>query len=285
MKAEYNPHPPFAVFLALPLAAMPFEQAYQVHRVLQIILLAVSWVWACRLAGIHHPIVVAVGAAALGLWPPVWGGLDWGQPVGVLALASTAIWHLVDGRRPALAGAALTISCLVRPLLAGYGTAAGGWRWRAAAEAAGSVLGGTIASFILVGITPWEWYQRASLAGAFAATGGSLPASCTCRWRRALSGSSRGSARLRFGPGAACRLARPRPSESREEYSSIRWRGSITTWCCCRSRSGPHTSPAAGDSGSRSRPSPHILLCGSFRPTRASPVRPRGWWSRVGCVF
>jgi len=175
MKAEFNPHPPFAVFLAAPVAGLPFDRAYQVHRLLQIVLLAGSWVWACRLAGVRNPVVGVAGAAALSLWPPVWGGLDWGQPTGMLALLSVALWHLADGRRPALAGGILVISCLVRPFFAGYATPAGAWRWRDVAEAAGAVLGGILASFVAAGITPWEWYRRASRAGEFAGTGGSLP--------------------------------------------------------------------------------------------------------------
>jgi Glycosyltransferase family 87 len=175
MKAEYNPHPPVAVFLAAPVAGLPFDRAYQVHRVLQIILLAGSWVWACQLAGIRNSVVIVAGAAALGLWPPVWGGLDWGQPTGMLALLSVALWHLADGRQPALAGGVLVISCLVRPFFAGYAAAAGGWRWRDVAEAVSVALGVVLASFFVVNITPWEWYRRASVAGEFAATGGSLP--------------------------------------------------------------------------------------------------------------
>ena len=136
MKAEYNPHPPVAVLLTVPIAGLPFDQAYQVHRILQIVLLAVSWVWACRLAGIRSLIVFVVGAAGLSLWPPVWGGLDWGQPVGLLALLSVALWHLADGRRPITAGAVLALSCLVRPLFAGFASAAGGWTRRAVIVAA-----------------------------------------------------------------------------------------------------------------------------------------------------
>jgi len=94
----------------------------------------------------------------------------------MLALLSAVVWHLADGRRPALAGGMLVISCLVRPLFAGYASAAGRWRWRDVAEAVVSVLGGIFASFFLAGITPWEWYRRASRAGEFAGTGGSLPA-------------------------------------------------------------------------------------------------------------
>ena len=174
MKAEYNPHPPVAVFLAVPVARLPFDQACQVHPILQIILLAGSWVWAWRLAGIRNTVFIVAGAAALSLWPPVWGGLDWGQPTGMLALLSVALWHLAEGRRPALAGGVLVISCLVRPLFAGYATPAGGWRWRDVAKSAGAMLGGVFASFFVVGITPWEWYRRASRAGEFATTGGSL---------------------------------------------------------------------------------------------------------------
>src|SRR6188508_866807 len=56
MKAEFNPHPPFAVFLVAPVAGLPFDQADQAHRIMQILLLAGGWVWACRLTGIRNPV-------------------------------------------------------------------------------------------------------------------------------------------------------------------------------------------------------------------------------------
>lgn len=178
MKADYNPHPPVAVLLTIPVACLPFDEAYRVFRVIQIVLLAVAWVWACRSARVQRPIATVGGGLALGLWPPVWGGLDWGQPVGLMGLLAVALWHLASTQKPATASAMLALSALVRPLFGGMVAAAGGWSVRALAIAVVSAVGVTGVSFLLVGVTPWEWYDRAWRAGQFADAGGSIPAAC-----------------------------------------------------------------------------------------------------------
>src|SRR5262245_40185612 len=116
MKAEYNPHPPAALILTLPLAGLSFEHAYRVFRAVQVLGLAAAWVWACRRNGAGSSATIVVGGAALGLWPPVWGGLDWGQPVGVLALLAVALWELAGTRqtgaaRAGAAGMVFALSC------------------------------------------------------------------------------------------------------------------------------------------------------------------------------
>lgn len=175
MKAEYNPHPPMSVLLATPVAWLPFEPAYLIVRIVQIVLLAVAWVWASSLVGIRSVPWSIGGGIVLGAWPPVWGGLDWGQPTGLIALLSVALFHLVGRPRPVACGALLTVACLVRPFYAAVAAAAGAWKPRDIAIAAASAIAVAAGSFLLVGVTPWEWLRRASTANAFATTGESLP--------------------------------------------------------------------------------------------------------------
>src|SRR5262245_23506589 len=115
MKAERNPHPPMSVLLATPVAWLPFERAYPVVRVIQIVLLAIGWVWGSSIAGVRSLPWSVVGGLVLGVWPPVWGGLDWGQPTGLIALLSVSLFYLAGTRRPATCGVLLAIACLVRP--------------------------------------------------------------------------------------------------------------------------------------------------------------------------
>ena len=160
MKAEHNPHPPVAVLLTLPVAGLSFERAYLVTRIIQIVFLAVAWVWACWLAGLrglHWPVA---GGLALGLWPPVWGGLDWGQPIGLIAVLSVSLFHVAGTRRPVFGGLLMATACLVRPFFAAVAAAAGGWKARHIAVAGVVMIALAAGSFILVGVPPWEWFRR-----------------------------------------------------------------------------------------------------------------------------
>ena len=176
MKAEHNPHPPVAVLLTLPVAGLSFERAYLVTSIIQIVFLAVAWVWACWLAGLrglHWPVA---GGLALGLWPPVWGGLDWGQPIGLIAVLSVGLFHVAGTCRPVSGGLLMATACLVRPFFAAVAAAAGGWKARHIGVAGVVMIALAAGSFILVGVPPWEWFRRASPAGSFAGVGGSLSA-------------------------------------------------------------------------------------------------------------
>ncbi|HKA07062.1 MAG TPA: hypothetical protein VKD71_07370 [Gemmataceae bacterium] len=200
MKSEYNPHPPIAVLLSVPIAWLPFDEAYRVHCVIQVVLLGVAWVFCCRLAGIRSPALSVAGGTLLGLWPPVWGGLDWGQPVGVLAILAVALWTLVPAEpdapsegdaasvkaaSPSLGalgsaetafGLLLVIGCLVRPLFAGFAATAGRWTVPRLTAVAVPAVGIFLGSFLIVGVTPWDWYVQATQVRGFTAAGSSIPA-------------------------------------------------------------------------------------------------------------
>jgi hypothetical protein len=171
-----NPHPPVAVLLTLPYAGMDFETALKWVWWTQVAALALTWAlcfemfrprvpgWAWGLAG-----------GAFGLWAPVWEGMAWGQPVGLLALGTLAIWGLARAERPFAFGLVLAAVTLVRPFVAIQIVLACGWSFRQQGKAAAGLLVGGILPFALLGITPWEWYRLASDAGGYVAGGGTIP--------------------------------------------------------------------------------------------------------------
>jgi hypothetical protein len=175
MRAEYNPHPPLCILLTAPLTSLSFDNAFLVCRMIQILLLAIAWVWGSSLAGVRSLAWSMVGGLVLGVWPPVWGGLDWGQPTGLIAFLSVGLFHLAGTRRPAASGALLAVACSVRPFYAGVAGAAGGWKARDIAVAALAFVAVAAGLFLAVGISPWEWFRRASTANTFASAGESLP--------------------------------------------------------------------------------------------------------------
>jgi hypothetical protein len=94
----------------------------------------------------------------------------------LLGILSVGQFHLAGARRPAIAGMMFGIACLVRPFFAGVAAVAGGWRMRDIVVAAVSTVGVVAALFLVAGVTPWEWYQRAAQASRFASMGGSITA-------------------------------------------------------------------------------------------------------------
>ncbi|HYH66379.1 MAG TPA: hypothetical protein VD866_16925, partial [Urbifossiella sp.] len=82
---RHNPHPPGAVLLTVPFAGADFGAALDRVRLAQLAALAVAWALCFRLAAPPLPgWTWALVGGGFGLWAPVWQGLDWGQPVGVL---------------------------------------------------------------------------------------------------------------------------------------------------------------------------------------------------------
>lgn len=175
MKPANNPHPPMCILLAAPLTSLSFDNAFLVSRTIQVLLLAIAWVWSTSLAGVRSLASSIAGGLVLGLWPPVWGGLDWGQPTGLIAFLSVGLFHLLGTRRPATSGVLLAVGCLVRPFYAGVTGAAGAWNARDIVVAVLAFLAVVSGLFLAVGISPWEWFRRASTANTIASAGESLP--------------------------------------------------------------------------------------------------------------
>jgi Glycosyltransferase family 87 len=171
-----NPHPPLSIVLAATVAWLPFETALHIYQVFQVLGLAAAWHWACRTFARGGWLAAAVGGL-LGLWSPIWQGLDWGQPVGVIALFTALLWHLA--RRDVswcACGAALALACTLRPFF--LIVAAVGMKWpvrRVLVEAAAAGLTAAIV-FAGVGVSPLAWLQSAEQVGTtFAGQAGSIP--------------------------------------------------------------------------------------------------------------
>ncbi|MFO0800140.1 MAG: glycosyltransferase family 87 protein [Gemmataceae bacterium] len=172
----HNPHPPGAILLTLPFAADEFGTALVRVRLMQLAALAAAWAVCFRLAAPPLPgWAWALVGGGFGLWAPVWQGLDWGQPVGVLALAAAGIWALGRAGRPLAFGLVLGLACTVRPFFALNCVVAMKWTRREQLTTFAGALVGGLVPFALVGTLPWEWYRTASAAGAYAAECGSLP--------------------------------------------------------------------------------------------------------------
>lgn len=173
---RHNPHPPGAVLLTVPFARLDFEDALRAVRTAQLAALALAWAVGYRLFA--PPVSWWKWAAAgglFGLWTPVWQGLDWGQPVGFLALAVAGIWTLGRAERPGWFGLALGLACTVRPFVALLAVVAAGWPRNQAAVALFAALVGGLLPFALTGTSPWEWLGLATAAGAYVEGCGSLP--------------------------------------------------------------------------------------------------------------
>ena len=105
----------------------------------------------------------------------MWQGLDWGQSIGLLALAVAGCWALARDDRPVLFGLLLGFACTVRPFPAILAVVAAGWPVRHQVKAGAGALAGGLVPFAVCGIAPWEWYRLASDAGSYVGECGSLP--------------------------------------------------------------------------------------------------------------
>jgi hypothetical protein len=173
---RYNPHPPGAIIVTAPFVRADFGTALAWVRAAQLLAVALTWALAYRL--FRPPVTWWLWAALgglFGLWTPLWQGLDWGQPVGVPALAVVVLWGLARADRSFWFGLALGLACTVRPFTAMLVVLAAGWpRGRVAVTALATLLGGLI-PFLLTDIWPWEWYRLASDARSYVEECGSLP--------------------------------------------------------------------------------------------------------------
>jgi hypothetical protein len=173
---RYNPHPPGAILLTAPYARADFKPALLWHRATQLLAVALTWVIAFHL--FRPPVSMwlwAVLGGLFGLWTPLWQGLDWGQPVGLLALAVGGVWALARLDRPAWFGFVLGFACTLRPFVAILAVLAVGWPRRRILIAGVATLIGGLLPFLLTGIWPWEWYRLASDAKSYVERCGSLP--------------------------------------------------------------------------------------------------------------
>src|SRR5262245_28753775 len=123
-----NPHPPVAVLLTVPYVGAEFETALAWVRWTQLAALGLTWALCYRM---FRPQVAwwqwAVAGGLFGLWAPVWQGLAWGQPVGLLALATVGLWALARAERPFAFGLLLGCATLLRPFLALHVVLICGW--------------------------------------------------------------------------------------------------------------------------------------------------------------
>jgi hypothetical protein len=171
-----NPHPPVAVLLTAPYALSDFETALAAVRWTQLAALALTWALCFEMFRPPVPgLVWALLGGAFGLWAPVWQGLAWGQPVGLLALGTVGIWALARSEKPFAFGLALSAVTLVRPFTAIHVVLLCGWNARQQARAIAGLAVGGLVPFALLGITPWDWYRLASDAGGYVSGCGSLP--------------------------------------------------------------------------------------------------------------
>src|SRR5438874_6629352 len=125
-------NPPPLVWLATPLALLPFGVAIVIWTGLVLGALALAWY---LLAPGGRLVKAAHAAVWLGLFPVAFGVMV-GQPVALVAAAVALCWWLAERDRPALAGLALSLIAfkpqiaLLVPLsmiVAGHGRVFGAW--------------------------------------------------------------------------------------------------------------------------------------------------------------
>jgi hypothetical protein len=172
----HNPHPPLAVVLAVPFAPFPFPTAFLAYQVVQVLCLATAWTLACRAFARGGWLAASLGGL-VGMWSPVWQGLDWGQPVGFVALTTVALWLAARGEpRPGIAGGLLALACCLRPFYAIVLAVAVRWplrRWLIEGLVAVAV---AAALFAVVRLSPVSWVRTGSAVGeTFADQCGSIP--------------------------------------------------------------------------------------------------------------
>jgi hypothetical protein len=173
---QSNPHPPVAILFTVPYAFADYDKALAWLRWTQITAIALTWALCYRMFQPPVPAVAwSVAGGAFGLWAPVWEGLAWGQPVGLLALLTVSIWALARAEKPLAFGLVLGIATLVRPFVAIHIILACRWSVRQQGRMMAGLLGGGLIPFALLGTWPWNWYHSASVAGGYVAECGSLP--------------------------------------------------------------------------------------------------------------
>lgn len=176
VKVRTNPHPPVAVLLTVPYARLDFPTALEAVRWTQLVALSLVWAWCFELFRPPVPgFAWSLAGGLFGLWVPVWQGLAWAQPIGLLALGTLGLWVLGRSKKCFAFGLLLALVTLVRPFVAIHIVQAVAWNWRQRGLMAAGLLVGAVVPFALLGVTPWEWYRLASDAGHYVNGCGSLP--------------------------------------------------------------------------------------------------------------
>ena len=164
---RYNPHPPVAILLTIPMATARFEVAVQLIVWTQLVALALTWVLCFELvvARILGWAWAAAGSA-FGFWAPVWQGLAWGQPIGFLALTTLGIWWLARSERAVGFGILLATTILVRPFVATLVVLASGWTIRQQCRATIGLLMGGLIPLWRTSDGSWDRYRVAGMPAA-----------------------------------------------------------------------------------------------------------------------
>jgi hypothetical protein len=171
-----NPHPPVSILLVAGVAWLPFPTALLVYQVVQVLALGVTWKGACRMFARGGWGAATLGGA-LGLWAPVWQGLDWGQPIGIVAATSLLLWQLARANpRPGFSGAALGFACSLRPFNAIVVATAVRWPVRRLLFEALAAIAVVAVLFAIVRLSPLKWLRAGEMVGeTFADQCGSIP--------------------------------------------------------------------------------------------------------------
>jgi hypothetical protein len=179
---EVNAHPPTSVLLALPLAGLPYPQAFFVWNVASLAALALSlWLIARQLAIRCSAWSVLPAIALLLICNPLQQQINQGQLNLFLLLLLTGAWAAHRSRRSVLAGVLLGTATAVKlfpGFLFGYFIVRG--RWRSVAIGLLAEAGWTALTVAVLGLDSyrsyvhhvlpqverfWDWWLNASLTG------------------------------------------------------------------------------------------------------------------------
>jgi hypothetical protein len=169
-----NPHPPLGILLVLPIAWVKYDIAFEIWKLLNVLALSLAWTWAWRTFA-HCNWLTAVAGGVVGLWAPVWQGLDFGQPSGFLAAIVVLLWQAARHNESQRCGLLLGLAWVLRPFLFLCCAAGFHWKKRTIVISALIALLTVLASFALLGKSPWVWWQQnasesaqyASICGTF----------------------------------------------------------------------------------------------------------------------
>jgi Glycosyltransferase family 87 len=156
--------------LTLPFAGLPFATAFLACKSVNIVALALAWNLAWLSFGRLTRLSVLAGGL-VGLWAPLWQGLDFGQPVGLIALGMMVVWMVArgpdekepggpgpSGRNSFFSGLLVGMLCTLRPYFFILTAAAMNRSPRNLRCAVAGAVAGAGLMFAVVGITPWSWW-------------------------------------------------------------------------------------------------------------------------------
>jgi len=170
VRVRHNPHPPAAILVTVPFAwqVPEFAKAIWLFPYWQLGFVALGWHWARSLVPRPvNPWLWAILGSLIAVWTPLWQGLQWGQPGGLLLLLAVGTWQLARGEARswgyALAfGLIFGLACALRPYFAMLVVVISVWPWRKVAAVVAMLAILALVPFAIVGITPLGWYQIAT---------------------------------------------------------------------------------------------------------------------------